>query len=100
VDVYGTGPDLQEVQQAACSSNLKLKFNGPRNHADSSLQVGRLGWFLLLLHTAVQPAACHPASVLLFLCGEQNFKVCPTRTHFPSSSGTIVNFGWTPQESR
>jgi hypothetical protein len=39
VDVYGTGPDLQEVQQAACSSNLNLQFNGARDHADSSLQV-------------------------------------------------------------
>lgn len=39
VDVYGAGPDLQEVQQAACSSNLNLTFNGPRDHADSSLQV-------------------------------------------------------------
>eukprot|EP00882_Tetradesmus_deserticola_P010522 GHRQ01011114.1.p1 GENE.GHRQ01011114.1~~GHRQ01011114.1.p1 ORF type:complete len:512 (+),score=294.09 GHRQ01011114.1:159-1538(+) len=38
VDVFGTGPDLQEVQHAACSSSLNLKFNGPRDHADSTLQ--------------------------------------------------------------
>eukprot|EP00882_Tetradesmus_deserticola_P013452 GHRQ01014284.1.p1 GENE.GHRQ01014284.1~~GHRQ01014284.1.p1 ORF type:complete len:414 (+),score=242.86 GHRQ01014284.1:159-1244(+) len=40
VDVFGTGPDLPEVQHAACSSSLNLKFNGPRDHADSTLQVG------------------------------------------------------------
>jgi hypothetical protein len=59
VDVYGTGPDLQEVQQAACSSNLNLKFNGPRDHADSSLQVRRFNcWLLggLWVHPVSQPS--------------------------------------------
>lgn len=39
VDVYGAGPDLQEVQQEAASRRLNLQFNGPRDHADASLQV-------------------------------------------------------------
>ncbi|WIA41577.1 hypothetical protein OEZ86_008941 [Tetradesmus obliquus] len=38
VDVYGAGPDLQEVQQEAASRRLNLQFNGPRDHADASLQ--------------------------------------------------------------
>eukprot|EP00775_Hariotina_reticulata_P013587 gene13587-13712_t len=38
VDVYGTGPDLQAVQEAAASQRLNLHFNGARDHADSFLQ--------------------------------------------------------------
>jgi glycosyltransferase involved in cell wall biosynthesis len=39
VDVYGTGPDLDAVQEEASRRRLALRFNGARDHADTSLQV-------------------------------------------------------------
>lgn len=40
VDVYGSGPDLDAVQEEASRRRLALRFNGARDHADRSLQVG------------------------------------------------------------
>lgn len=37
VDVYGTGPDMEAIQEEAANRRLALHFNGPRDHADTSL---------------------------------------------------------------
>lgn len=38
VDVYGSGPDLDAVQEEAQQRRLNMTFNGARDHADAALQ--------------------------------------------------------------
>jgi hypothetical protein len=38
--VYGAGPDLDSVREESERRRLALTFNGAKDHADRSLQVG------------------------------------------------------------
>jgi len=92
VDVYGSGPDLDAVQEEAARRRLALKFNGAKDHADSSLQVRggavrrwlvcrRVAWSCLFLSSPPpRPPAAQPSAANT---NQHNDQPAPNPPHPP-----------------